>query len=120
MRESGFFSSFRMAAGKLAIIGLCCSFGFASKLCAGQQAVKHDQASVIRLRVAAETVRLVEGRDIAFKRLPDTAGLSQTGVGLSISEETVKGHVSNVLSKLGANDRIHAVAIAVRRGMLQF
>ncbi|HWY58639.1 MAG TPA: response regulator transcription factor [Terriglobales bacterium] len=38
---------------------------------------------------------------------------------LSISEETVKGHVKNILSKLGANDRTHAVTIALRRGIIE-
>ncbi len=37
---------------------------------------------------------------------------------LSISEDTVKGHVRNILSKLGANDRTHAVTIALRRGFI--
>lgn len=37
---------------------------------------------------------------------------------LSISEETVKSHVTNVLSKLGANDRTHAVTIALKRGII--
>lgn len=37
---------------------------------------------------------------------------------LSITEETVKGHVKNILSKLCANDRTHAVTIAVRRGII--
>jgi DNA-binding NarL/FixJ family response regulator len=37
---------------------------------------------------------------------------------LSLSEETVKGHVQNVLAKLGANDRTHAVTIALKRGMI--
>ena len=37
---------------------------------------------------------------------------------LSISEDTVKGHVRRILSKLGANDRTHAVTIALRRGFL--
>ena len=37
---------------------------------------------------------------------------------LRISEDTVKGHVRNILSKLGANDRTHAVTIALRRGFL--
>jgi DNA-binding NarL/FixJ family response regulator len=36
--------------------------------------------------------------------------------GLSITEDTVKGHVRNILSKLGASDRTHAVTIALRRG----
>ena len=37
---------------------------------------------------------------------------------LSITEETVKGHVKNILSKLGASDRTHAVTIALRRGII--
>ena len=36
---------------------------------------------------------------------------------LGISEETVKAHMKNILSKLDANDRTHAVTIAVRRGI---
>ena len=39
---------------------------------------------------------------------------------LSVSEETVKGQVRNILSKLGANDRTHAVMIGVRRGIIEF
>jgi DNA-binding NarL/FixJ family response regulator len=38
---------------------------------------------------------------------------------LSISEATVKSHVTNILSKLGANDRAHAVTIALRRGIIE-
>jgi DNA-binding NarL/FixJ family response regulator len=37
---------------------------------------------------------------------------------LSVSEETVKMHVKNILSKLDANDRTHAVTIAVKRGIM--
>ena len=40
------------------------------------------------------------------------------GVGLGITEETVKGHMRNILSKLEANDRTHAVTIAMKRGFL--
>ena len=39
-------------------------------------------------------------------------------VRLSISEETVKGHVKNILSKLAANDRTHAVTIGLKRGII--
>jgi len=39
---------------------------------------------------------------------------------LSVSEETVKGQVRNILSKLGANDRTHAAMIGVRRGIIEF
>jgi DNA-binding NarL/FixJ family response regulator len=38
---------------------------------------------------------------------------------LSIADETVKGHVSSILSKLGANDRTHAVTLALKRGIIE-
>lgn len=38
---------------------------------------------------------------------------------LRISEETVKVHVKHLMEKLGASDRTQAVAIAVRRGVIQ-
>jgi len=38
---------------------------------------------------------------------------------LSVSEETVKGQVRNILTKLGANDRTHAAMIGVARGMVE-
>ena len=37
---------------------------------------------------------------------------------LFVSEATVKGHMKNILSKLNANDRTHAVTIATKRGYL--
>jgi DNA-binding NarL/FixJ family response regulator len=38
---------------------------------------------------------------------------------LSISEETVKSRVKNILLKLGANDRTHAVTIGLKRGIIE-
>ena len=38
---------------------------------------------------------------------------------LEISEETVKAHMRKILSKLGANDRTHAVSIALKRGIIE-
>ena len=37
---------------------------------------------------------------------------------LSLTEETVKGHVKNILAKLDANDRTHAVTIGLKRGII--
>jgi DNA-binding NarL/FixJ family response regulator len=37
---------------------------------------------------------------------------------LGISEETVKAHMRNILAKLAANDRTHAVTIALKRGII--
>jgi two-component system NarL family response regulator len=41
------------------------------------------------------------------------------GLTLAISEETAKAHVRNIMAKLGARDRTHAVTLAVRRGIMQ-
>ena len=38
---------------------------------------------------------------------------------LLITEETVKGHIKNILAKLGANDRTHAVTIGLKRGIIE-
>jgi len=38
---------------------------------------------------------------------------------LSISEETVKVHIKHIMEKLGAKDRTQAIAIAVRRGIIE-
>jgi DNA-binding NarL/FixJ family response regulator len=37
---------------------------------------------------------------------------------LSVTEETIKGQVRNILAKLGANDRTHAAMIGVKRGII--
>ena len=39
---------------------------------------------------------------------------------LCVSEETVKGQVRNILSKLGAKDRTHAAMIGLKRGIVEF
>lgn len=41
------------------------------------------------------------------------------GESLSITEETVKGYVKNILFKLDAKDRTHAVALAFKRGIIE-
>ena len=38
---------------------------------------------------------------------------------LHITEDTVKARVKNILSKLGAHDRTHAVTIALKRGIIE-
>ena len=43
----------------------------------------------------------------------------EIGEQLFISEETVKVHIKHIMEKLGASDRTQAVAIAVRRGIIQ-
>lgn len=49
-----------------------------------------------------------------------TEGLTNAGIAqrLHLSEGTVKNYVSEVLAKLHANDRTHAVVLAIKRGLL--
>jgi len=56
-----------------------------------------------------EVLRLIAGGN-ANKQIADQ---------LSITEETVKGHVKNILAKLSANDRTHAVTIGLKRGIIE-
>jgi DNA-binding NarL/FixJ family response regulator len=42
----------------------------------------------------------------------------EIGVRLALTEVTIKSHVRNILAKLGANDRTHAVTIALKRGII--
>jgi len=46
-------------------------------------------------------------------------GNKQIADKLSIEETTVKSHIANILSKLGANDRTHAVTIGLQRGIIE-
>ena len=56
-----------------------------------------------------DVLRLVAGGN-ANKQI---AGL------LGIAEETVKSHITNILAKLGVNDRTHAVMIGLKRGIIE-
>jgi DNA-binding NarL/FixJ family response regulator len=59
-------------------------------------------------KAETDVLRLIAGGN-ANKQIADH---------LSITEETVKGRVRNILSKLGANDRTHAAMIGLRRGII--
>ena len=63
----------------------------------------------------ALTAREVE----VLKSLAEGNRNKDIGERLFISEETVKVHIKHIMEKLGANDRTQAVAIAVRRGIIQ-
>ncbi len=43
----------------------------------------------------------------------------EIGSQLGLTEETIKSHVKNILGKLDANDRTHAVTIALKRGVIE-
>ena len=63
---------------------------------------------------------LLSSREIDVLRLIGAGNANkQIADKLSIGETTVKNHISNILSKLGANDRTHAVTIGLQRGIIE-
>jgi DNA-binding NarL/FixJ family response regulator len=84
----------------------------------------HAGQKIIPPQIAAELAEhagdeLLSPREIDVLRLI-AAGNSNKLIAdqLSISEATAKTHVANILSKLSANDRAHAVTIAMKRGII--
>jgi DNA-binding NarL/FixJ family response regulator len=62
----------------------------------------------------------LSSREIDVLRLIATGNANKKiAAQLSISEETVKSHVTNILAKLSANDRTHAVTLALKRGIIE-
>ncbi len=63
--------------------------------------------------------------DVTDRELEVLRGVAQgqsnriIGAHLEISENTVKNHIKNILSKLNASDRTHAVTIALQRGFIE-
>ena len=84
---------------------------------AGQKGIPPDIAAELAEHAADDELTT---REIDVLRLI-AAGNSNKLIAdqLSIGEATVKSHVTNILSKLGANDRVHAVTIALKRGIIQ-
>jgi DNA-binding NarL/FixJ family response regulator len=84
---------------------------------AGQKRIPPDVAEQLAEHAADDDLTQ---REIDVLRLI-AAGNSNKLIAdqLSIGEATVKSHVTNILSKLGANDRVHAVTIGLKRGIIE-
>lgn len=84
----------------------------------------HAGDRLIQSEVASELAQhatdrvLTNGEFEILKLIADGCSNKLVADRLRISEDTVKGHVRNVLHKLKANDRTHAVTIALHRGFL--
>jgi two-component system NarL family response regulator len=81
---------------------------------------KHVDAGVATNLAIHATDDALTPREIAVLALI-ARGNSNRSVGehLAITEQTVKGHVKSILSKLSANDRAHAVALGIKRGIIE-
>jgi DNA-binding NarL/FixJ family response regulator len=83
----------------------------------GQRHVHRDVADEIALHVVDEP--LTE-REIAVLKLVSVGKANkQVAAQLGLSEETVKGHLKSIFSKLDVTDRTHAVTVAARRGIIE-
>jgi DNA-binding NarL/FixJ family response regulator len=83
---------------------------------AGQKRIPPEIAAAVANHLSDE--ELTE-REIQILRLIAAGNANkQIADQLSIGEATVKSHVVNLLSKLGANDRAHAVTIGLMRGII--
>jgi DNA-binding NarL/FixJ family response regulator len=84
---------------------------------AGQKRIPAEVAAALADHVAEDDLT---SREIDVLRLVASGNANkEIAVRLSIAEETVKSHITNILSKLGANDRTHAVTIALKRGIIE-
>jgi DNA-binding NarL/FixJ family response regulator len=84
---------------------------------AGQKRISPEVAAELADHAAEHALTL---REIDVLRLIAAGNANKEVAGqLSIGEETVKGHVTNILAKLGANDRTHAVTIGLKRGIIE-
>lgn len=84
---------------------------------AGKKRIPAEVAANLAEHMGEETLTAREVE--VLKCLAEGNRNKDIGEQLFISEETVKVHIKHIMEKLGANDRTQAVAIAVRRGIIQ-
>jgi DNA-binding NarL/FixJ family response regulator len=84
---------------------------------AGQKRISPEAAMEI---AAHATDDALTPREIDVLRLVACGNANkEIAARLVLTEETVKSHIRNILSKLGANDRTHAATIGLRRGIIE-
>jgi len=83
---------------------------------AGQRRVSSEVAAEIAEHVTDDALT---PREVDVLRLIAGGNANkEIAAQLFLTEETVKSHARNILAKLGANDRTHAVAIGLKRGII--
>jgi DNA-binding NarL/FixJ family response regulator len=83
----------------------------------GRKALAAEVAAQIAERVGEEGLT---PKEIDVLRLIAAGNANkEIAAQLGITEETVKSRVKNILDKLAANDRTHAVTIGLRRGIIE-
>jgi len=84
---------------------------------AGRRRIPAEVAAALAEHVTDD---LLTEREIeVLRRVALGISNKQIAAEFSLSEATIKAHMKNVMAKLGANDRTHAVTIASKRGFLE-
>ena len=83
----------------------------------GRRRIPTEIAEALAEHVAEDS--LTEREVQVLRRVATGTANKTIAAELSVSEATVKAHMKNILAKLGANDRTHAVTIAVKRGFIE-
>jgi DNA-binding NarL/FixJ family response regulator len=84
---------------------------------AGRKYISPEMSFALAEHVAGEALTPAEIRVLRLIAQGNTN--KEIAEQLAISEDTVKGQVRNILSKLEANDRAHAAVIGVKRGIIE-
>jgi DNA-binding NarL/FixJ family response regulator len=84
---------------------------------AGKKRVPPEVAAQLAEHMGSESLTSREVQ--VLKQIADGNRNRDIAAKLFISEETVKVHIKHIMDKLGANDRTQAIAIAVRRGIIE-
>ncbi len=83
---------------------------------AGRRRIPPEIATELADHIAEDT--LTDREIEVLRRVANGNSNKIIGAQLNVSEATIKGHLKSILAKLGANDRTHAVTIAIRRGFI--
>ena len=84
---------------------------------AGKKSLSSEASFQLAEHATDEALSPAEIR--VLRLIADGEANKEIAVRLSVSEGTIKAHVRNLMSKLGAKDRTHAVMIALRRGIME-
>jgi DNA-binding NarL/FixJ family response regulator len=84
---------------------------------AGRKNLSPEVSFELAEHVAEDSLSPLEVR--VLRLIAEGNSNKEIAVRLSVSEDSVKGQVRNILSKLGANDRAHAAMIGVKRGIIE-
>lgn len=85
---------------------------------AGKKSLSPEIAFQLAEHAASDSLTAAEIH--VLRLIAEGRANKEIAAALALSEETVKGQVRSILSKLGAKDRTHAAMIGLKRGIIEF